>query len=99
MSRERFLELLDERLDQGAKEYGDRSFDRSELELLTELQQEALDLAGWSWVLFEKIERMKLRSGLCIQRCRLCGLTPDDAAGGACASVCSSEHEWRIVPL
>lgn len=29
-----------------------------------------------------------------VERCRQCGLTPDEAAGGACDSVVSSRHHW-----
>lgn len=59
MSRASFLAALNTKLDQGAKDYGERSFERSERELLEELQAEALDLAGWGYILWEKLERTK----------------------------------------
>lgn len=61
MSREGFMRALDERLGEGARAYGDKSYERSEIELLEELQLECLDLAGWGYVLWEKIERSKER--------------------------------------
>jgi hypothetical protein len=49
------------RLEQGRAAYGDRSFSADPDELLRELQQEALDLAGWGFVLFRRIEAMRAR--------------------------------------
>ncbi len=56
-----FLRDLGEKLKRGQDVYGSSSFLRSENELLSELQQEALDLAGWGYVLYAKIEAMKQR--------------------------------------
>jgi hypothetical protein len=47
------------RLEQGRADYGDRSFSADPDELLRELQQEALDLAGWGFVLYRRIEAMR----------------------------------------
>lgn len=47
------------RLEAGRAAYGDRSFEANPDALLGELQQEALDLAGWGYVLFERIERAR----------------------------------------
>jgi hypothetical protein len=47
------------RLETGREAYGDRSFSADPDELLRELQQEALDLAGWGFVLFRRIEAMR----------------------------------------
>ena len=44
------------RLETGRVAYGDKGFHRSPDELLAELQQEALDLAGWGYVLFARLE-------------------------------------------
>lgn len=57
--RREFLASLDARLDQGAKDYGEKSFSRSLPELLGELEQELLDQAGWAYVSWCKIQRMK----------------------------------------
>lgn len=48
------------RLDAGRAAYGDDSFSRDPAELVNELQQEALDLAGWGFVLWCRLERMRL---------------------------------------
>ena len=58
-SETEFFAALRERLKQGQVAYGDRSFSREPAELLGELEQEALDLAGWSYVLFCRIRRAK----------------------------------------
>lgn len=47
------------RLEAGRAEYGDRSFARPPAELIGELQQEALDLAGWGFVLWCRLEAMR----------------------------------------
>jgi hypothetical protein len=54
-----FIEAVRARLEAGRAAYGDRSFDRPTAELLGELQQEALDLAGWGFVLFERLRRLE----------------------------------------
>ena len=53
-----FSATVRSRLDAGRAEYGDRSFSASPAALLRELQQEALDLAGWGFVLHERIAKM-----------------------------------------
>ena len=58
-----FILAVRARLDAGRRIYGDRSFERPEAELLTELQQECLDLAGWGFVLWTRLERLRLRVG------------------------------------
>ncbi len=54
-----FASRVRERLEAGREAYGDRSFHAEPDVLLGELQQEALDLAGWGFVLFERIERAR----------------------------------------
>ena len=53
-----FAEAVRERLEKGRIEYQDRSFTSEPAELLAELQQEALDLAGWGFVLWHRLEAM-----------------------------------------
>lgn len=53
----KFNGLVQARLKQGAREYRNRSFSKDPLELLHELQQEALDLAGWSFILFVRLKK------------------------------------------
>jgi hypothetical protein len=54
-----YFKILEKRLEAGAKEYGNKSFDKSVNSLIEEIQQEILDIAGWSYILWEKLERMK----------------------------------------
>lgn len=60
--RDRFVTHLLARLDQGYREYGDRSFERHADHILEELQQEALDLAGWGFILWARIDRIRART-------------------------------------
>jgi transcriptional regulator with XRE-family HTH domain len=55
----RFFQALRTRLRAGALEYGDGSFSRSPSALVGELEQEALDLAGWGYVLWRRLQRAK----------------------------------------
>jgi len=54
-----FAARVRERLEAGRDAYGDRSFERPSSELLGELQQEALDLAGWGFVLWARLRRFE----------------------------------------
>jgi hypothetical protein len=54
-----FAEAVRARLEAGRAAYGDRSFSREPAELLGELEQEVLDLAGWGFVLFQRLEAMR----------------------------------------
>lgn len=53
-----FASCVARRLDAGRREYGDRSFSRDPRELVAELQDEALDLAGWGFILWCRLQRM-----------------------------------------
>ena len=53
---EAFSREVRSRLDAGRREYGDRSFAAHPDALLVELGQEALDLAGWGYVLWHRIQ-------------------------------------------
>ncbi len=57
--RDEFFGAVNARLEQGAREYHDASFDRPLPELLEELEREALDLAGWGYIVWERIQRMR----------------------------------------
>lgn len=52
-----FAGRVKQRLKRGARQYGNRSFSKDPEELLRELQQEALDLAGWGFILFVRLKR------------------------------------------
>ena len=54
-----FTDQIKNRLKQGAREYGDASFSKDPLTLLNEIQQEVLDICGWSFILSERIEGIK----------------------------------------
>ena len=54
-----FMEILHDRMEQGYKEYGDESFEKPLIDLLEELEQEVLDQAGWGFILYDKIQRLK----------------------------------------
>jgi hypothetical protein len=54
-----FIAEVRARLEKGRAAYGDASFDRPPGELLVELQLEALDLAGWGFVLWQRIEHLR----------------------------------------
>ena len=54
-----FAESVQRRLEAGRAAYGDTSFARPPAELVGELQQEALDLAGWGFVLWCRLEAMR----------------------------------------
>jgi len=54
-----FIEAVSERLEKGREAYGDTSFSRPTTELIEELQQECLDLAGWGFVLWCRLQQIK----------------------------------------
>jgi len=54
-----FFRRVRERMDVGRVEYGDRSFASDPLSLVNEIQEEILDIAGWSYVLYCRMERVR----------------------------------------
>jgi hypothetical protein len=54
-----FASCVAKRLDAGRLTYGDRSFSKAPGALLGELQDEALDLAGWGFVLWCRLRNMR----------------------------------------
>lgn len=55
----KFVEALDKKMQAGYETYGDESFDLLAGDLVEEIQQELLDVCGWSLVLWGRLERMK----------------------------------------
>lgn len=56
-----FLRELEARLNKGAQEYGNKSFNRSFKDLTDEVLQEYLDIAGWAYVGWAKAkERLEI---------------------------------------
>lgn len=50
-----------ERLDTGRKEYGDRSFLRPASDVLGEIEQELLDIVGWGFIEWVKLQEMRAK--------------------------------------
>lgn len=58
-----FLASLRDRLALGAKEYGNKSFEREFSELVDEILQEDIDRAGWSYIIWAKAKNMLNKHG------------------------------------
>ena len=56
-----FTEMVAARLEQGRRAYGDRSFGRDPAELAGEVEEEILDIVGWSFILWCRIRRLRER--------------------------------------
>lgn len=56
---EAFIENIRERYQKGKRVYGDASFDRPVVELITEIQQELEDVAGWSAIVWSQLEGLR----------------------------------------
>ena len=54
----RFSAGVLKRLQDGAREYGDKSFSESPITLLREMQQEASDITGWGFILWCRLEAL-----------------------------------------
>jgi hypothetical protein len=54
-----FVSLVEQRLEQGAVEYGDETLRRPALEVLDEVEEELLDVMGWSFFAWLRIRRLK----------------------------------------
>lgn len=73
--RDDFIMQLATRLDMGAQEYGNKSFERSFSNIADEILQEYLDIAGWAYVMWAKT-RARLEE--LEQRIERCQPYPDD---------------------
>jgi hypothetical protein len=56
---EQFLAVVRQRLEAGAKEYGDASHRLPVGDLLDEIQQELADVCGWSAILWGRLEHLR----------------------------------------
>lgn len=54
----RFFNRVEERLAEGAIEYGDKSIHRPSPELIEEVKQELLDQAAWSAIQCARLDRL-----------------------------------------
>jgi hypothetical protein len=55
-----FLALVTKRLHKGDKVYGDVSFERDPTELLGEIEEELLDVVGWAFPLWVRLQKLKV---------------------------------------
>lgn len=56
---EAYVDRVRARMEAGAKTYGDTSLRRPRAELLTEIQEELEDVAGWAALLWFRLERLR----------------------------------------
>lgn len=56
---DRFIARLHQKLELGARQYGSASFDRPIGELITEIQDELVDIAGWGWIAWSRLEALR----------------------------------------
>ena len=54
-----FTTAVADRLKKGEHDYGDRSFDLGSPRLLDEILEELEDVAGWSWILWCRLRRIR----------------------------------------
>lgn len=54
-----FLAQVRSRLERGREVFADRSLERTGPELLSEVQEELADVAGWSALLWSRLERLR----------------------------------------
>lgn len=54
-----FAQRVRDRLEKGRHEYHDQSFSKHPMELLGEIQAELLDVCGWSFVLWHRVESLR----------------------------------------
>jgi len=54
-----FITRLSKRIEKGEDEYGDTSFDLPMDNILCEIEDELLDICGWTFVLFVRLEKLR----------------------------------------
>lgn len=54
-----FKTAMQAKLEAGEQAYGDASFSKTPDSILAELQAECLDLAGWGFILYTRIEKAR----------------------------------------
>jgi hypothetical protein len=54
-----FVNRLDAKMKKGFEEYGDGSFSRPPTELIGEIEEELLDICGWSMIVFARLQDIK----------------------------------------
>ena len=58
---EPFLGLIKQRLEHGAREYGDESFKKQGVELVGMIEEEVLDIVGWAFVMWVAVRQFAER--------------------------------------
>ena len=56
-----FVKRLEARLEKGHREYGDKSFDASLAELTDEIEEELLDVCGWTVIMFARLQGLRTK--------------------------------------
>lgn len=56
-----FRKVLHDRLEAGERAYGDGSFSKDPTALVGEIEEELLDVCGWSFVLWVRLRRLRER--------------------------------------
>lgn len=59
MSREKFFRKINARLTEGQKLYGETGFAGPALDTVAEIEEELLDIAGWGYILWVKLGRLR----------------------------------------
>lgn len=59
---ERFFNAVEIRLHAGAVAYGNRSYARRPGDLLREIEEELLDICGWGFILWTKLQQLKAKT-------------------------------------
>lgn len=54
-----FFNACETRLRQGQKEYEDKSFSKTPLVLLSEIEEELMDVATWAYILFARLQKVR----------------------------------------
>jgi hypothetical protein len=54
-----YMAQVESRLRAGARRYGDTSFARESEDLLAEVRNELLDISGWGFILWCKLQRLE----------------------------------------
>lgn len=56
-----FVGVLHKRLEAGELAYGDASFEKAPTQLIGEIAEELLDVCGWAFVLWVRLQRLQAR--------------------------------------
>ena len=57
----RFMATVARRMKKAGAEYGDRSWSSSPVHLIAEVKQEVEDIAGWSFILWHRLDEVERR--------------------------------------